>query len=441
MQYSAKPLKISRLKRPLTGEIDLPADKSITHRAIMLASCAKGKSEIRNWLDSHDTRATLEILISIGTEATIEDKKLIIQGKNMQFQEPKDILDAKNSGTSARLIAGILSTQNFFSVMTGDESLRKRPMDRVIEPLRQMGAQIDARGGGRSLPMAIRGGRLKGIEFENKRASAQVKSSIILAGLGAEGNIRVFEPILSRDHTERMLGFLGLKIKTAQEREGYYVELEGGQIVPGFDIVCPADPSSAAFLASAAALIEGSNLRLRRVLLNKTRIGFFEKLSQMGAKVAFENVREEFGDIVGDIRVEYSGRLKAVEVKPEEVPRMIDEIVMLAVLMAVAKGSSAVRGAKELRVKESDRIKAIVKNLRAMGADIEELEDGFEIEGVESLKGAYIETFSDHRVAMAFSIAGLIADGETYIDNPDCVGVSFRDFYEKIGQIAGFEIP
>ncbi|MGC8852913.1 MAG: 3-phosphoshikimate 1-carboxyvinyltransferase, partial [Hydrogenobacter sp.] len=349
--------------------------------------------------------------------------------------EPSDIIDAKNSGTTARLLMGVLSTQEFFSVITGDESLRNRPMLRVVEPLRQMGAWLDGREKGNKLPVAIRGGKLKGISFFNKKASAQVKSALLLASLKADGITEITEPYLSRDHTERMLRLFGAEITQLEGKDGHIVKLRGGQKLHAREIYCPADPSSSAFFVALAVLTEGSELILKDVLVNPTRDGFFRKLKQMGAHLEYINLREISGEPIADIWVKGEGRLKGIDIREEDIPSLIDELPILALIMALAKGTSSVRGARELRIKESDRIKAIVENLRSMGAKIEEYEDGFYIEGVEKLRGAHIKTYKDHRIAMTFSIAGLVAEGETIIDHPECVSVSYPEFYKDLERL------
>jgi len=283
-------------------------------------------------------------------------------------------------------------------------------MLRVVEPLRNMGANIEGREEGNKLPIAIKGGKLKGISYFNKRASAQVKTALLLAGLRAEGITEVVEPYLSRDHTERMLKLFGGEIITIPGEKGHIVKVKGGQELQGTEVYCPADPSSAAYFAALATLAPGGQLILKEVLLNPTRDGFFRKLLEMGADIEFKDFKEVSNEPVADVVVKPAEGLKAVKVSPSEVPTLIDEIPILAVLMAFAEGVSEVRGAKELRYKESDRIKAIVVNLRKMGVQVEELEDGFIIEGTEKLKGARIETFNDHRIAMAFTVAGLITD-------------------------------
>lgn len=424
--------------RGVKGELRVPSDKSITHRAFILGALASGETLVREPLISEDTKATLEVLKNLGTEVREDNKEIVIQGRNYAFLEPKEVLDCKNSGTTARIMAGVLATQPFFSVLFGDESLRERPMLRVVEPLREMGAKIDGREDGNKLPIAIRGGKLRGISYFNKRASAQVKSSLILAGLRAEGITEILEPVLSRDHTERMLKLFGVEVITISEERGHIVKVKGGQELKGAEIFCPADPSSAAYFVALATLAPKGSLKLKDVLLNPTRDGFYRKLLEMGANIAFENTREVSGEPIADLVVRPVERLKAVKVSPEEVPSMIDEIPILAVLMALAEGVSEVRGAKELRYKESDRIKAIVHNLRKMGVKVEELEDGFIIEGTDKLKGAKIETFGDHRIAMAFTIAGLVTDEEVFIDNPQCVSVSYPQFWEDLLKVVEF---
>ncbi|MFN3599243.1 MAG: 3-phosphoshikimate 1-carboxyvinyltransferase [Aquificaceae bacterium] len=424
-------LKLTKAKG-IKCEIRAPSDKSISHRALILSSLAEGESHIKEWLSSEDTLATLNILKALGVEIQSKGNNLRVIGRGYNFTEPFDVLDAKNSGTTARLMLGVLSTQDFFSVITGDASLRKRPMLRVVEPLREMGAFLDGREKGNKLPISVRGGQLKGISFFNKKASAQVKSALLLAGLRAEGYTEVYEPVLSRDHTERMLKAFGVEVLQLEGKEGHIVKVKGGQRLTATEILCPADPSSASFFAALGVLLEGSEVLLKDVLVNPTRDGFFRKLREMGADVMYENLREVCNEPVADVFVRYSGRLRAVEVLPEEVPSMIDEIPILAVVMSLAEGVSKVKGAQELRVKESDRIRAVVENLKAMGVKVQEYEDGFEIEGRENLEGAFIKTYGDHRIAMAFSIAGLLARGETTIDDPQCVAVSYPDFYRHI---------
>ena len=421
------------------GELRVPSDKSISHRAIIIGSLADGEVRVKNWLRSADTLATLNIYRALG--ARIEElspTELVVRGGGLfSFREPGDILNAENSGTTTRLTLGVLSAQPFFAVLTGDDSLRRRPMLRVVKPLREMGATIDGREEGNLLPIAVRGGRLKGISFFNKKASAQVKSALLLAGLHAEGITEVEEPYLSRDHTERMLQLFEVDLTVIPAEGGILVKLKGGQQPKGDkDIFVPADPSSAAFFAAAAVLLPGSKLLLKDVLINPTRDGFFRKLKEMGANIEYTNVRELSMEPIADIYVEYSPNLRGVRVFPEEVPAMIDELPLLAVVATQVEGETRIEGAAELRVKESDRIKAVVENLRKMGAKVEELPDGMVIEGKTPLRGGVeIKTYDDHRIAMAFTIAGLIADKPVKLDNPQCVSVSYPQFFEDLKRV------
>ena len=421
------------------GELRVPSDKSISHRAIIIGSLADGKVRVKNWLRSADTLATLNIYRSLGADIEeLSPTELLVKGKGLySFKEPADVLNAENSGTTTRLTLGVLAAQPFFAVITGDNSLRRRPMLRVVKPLREMGATIDGREEGNLLPLAVRGGKLKGISFFNKKASAQVKSALLLAGLHAEGVTEVEEPYLSRDHTERMLQLFEIDLTVIPAEGGILVKLKGGQQPKGDkDIFVPADPSSAAFFAAAAVLLPGSKLFLKDVLINPTRDGFFRKLKEMGANIEYTNVRELSMEPIADIYVEYSPNLRGVKVYPEEVPAMIDELPLLAVVATQAEGETRIEGAAELRVKESDRIKATVENLRKMGAKVEELPDGMIIEGKTPLKGGVeVKTYDDHRIAMAFTIAGLIADKPIKLDNPECVAVSYPQFFEDLKKV------
>ncbi len=423
----------------IEGELRVPSDKSISHRAIIIGSLAEGEVRVKNWLRSADTSATLNIYRLLGAEIEeVGEDELIVKGKGLfSFREPKDVLNAENSGTTTRLTLGVLAAQPFFSVITGDDSLRRRPMLRVVKPLREMGATIDGREEGNLLPVAVRGGKLKGIAFFNKKASAQVKSALLLAGLHAEGITEVEEPYLSRDHTERMLQLFEVRLDIVPTEGGILVKLKGPQEPKGDkEIFVPADPSSAAFFAAAAVLLPGSRLVLKDVLVNPTRDGFFRKLKEMGAKIEYTNYREISMEPVADVVVEYSPDLKGVKVYPEEVPAMIDELPLLAIVATQAEGETLISGASELRVKESDRIKATVENLRAMGANIEELPDGMVIKGKSPLRGNItVKTYDDHRIAMAFTVAGLLSDGPVKLDNPGCVAVSYPQFFEDLKKV------
>ena len=423
--------------KEVKGVLRVPSDKSITHRAFIFGGLAKGITLVKEPLRSADTLATLGILKELGVHIEEEGNAIKIEGKNFNLEEPLNVLDAQNSGTTARLMMGVLATQSFFSVITGDSSLRRRPMLRVVEPLRSMGASLDGRQGGKFLPVSVRGGNLKGIDFFNEKSSAQVKSAVLIAGLRAEGQTLVKEKVKSRDHTERMFKAFGVDVEVS-ESDLYEVKVKGGQDLKGTEVFCPADPSSASFFCALCVLSPEGDLRLSNVLVNPTRDRFFKKLREMGAEIYYENPREISGEPVADIVVRGGSSLRGVEVLPEEVPSLIDEIPILAVVMATAEGVSTVRGAKELRVKESDRIKAIVENLRSMGVKVEEFEDGFQIEGPSKLRGATVKTYSDHRIAMAFTVAGLVADGKTIIDDPECVRISYPNFFKDLEKIAFF---
>ncbi|WP_293443362.1 3-phosphoshikimate 1-carboxyvinyltransferase [Persephonella sp.] len=422
--------------KSIKGELRVPSDKSISHRSIILTSMAEGISTVKNFLKAGDTLTTVNVYRKLGIRIT-EDKGIIkVHGKGLYgFSEPDDILDMGNSGTTTRLTLGLLSGQRFFSALTGDESLRKRPMKRVSQPLRQMNASIDGRNDGELLPLSVRGSVLKGINFFNKKASAQVKSALLIAGLMAEGKTTIVEPYMSRDHTEKMLKAMGADIHMYQQGE-YTVQIKKTERLNPVDIDVPADPSSAAFFAAAAVILPGSELLLKDVLINPTRDGFFRKIKQMGAFVEYTNVREINGEPVADILVRYSDDLKAVQVVKEEIPSMVDEIPILAVVATQAEGDTVITGASELRVKESDRIKAVVENLKKVGVEVQELEDGMVIKGKSRIKGGYVDSFKDHRIAMAFSILGLISENGIKIKDADCAYISYPEFFEHLQSVA-----
>ncbi len=422
--------------KSIKGELRVPSDKSISHRSIILTSMAEGTSTVKNFLKAGDTLTTVNVYRKLGIKIT-EDKGIIkVNGKGLYgFSEPDDILDMGNSGTTTRLTLGLLSGQRFFSALTGDESLRKRPMKRVSQPLKQMNAKIDGRNDGELLPLSVRGSDLKGINFFNKKASAQVKSALLIAGLMAEGETTVVEPYKSRDHTEKMLKAMGADIHMYQQGE-YTVQIKKTERLYPIDIDVPADPSSAAFFAAAAVILPDSELLLKDVLINPTRDGFFRKIKQMGAFVEYTNVREINGEPVADILVRYSDDLKAVQVVKEEIPSMVDEIPILAVVATQAEGDTVITGASELRVKESDRIKAVVENLKKVGVEVQELEDGMIIKGKSRIKGGYVDSYKDHRIAMAFSILGLISEDGIKIKDADCAYISYPEFFEHLQSVA-----
>jgi len=415
----------------LKGEITPPPDKSISHRAVMFASLAKGESRIKNFLWAKDPISSLNAMKSLGVKIQVNDiKEIIVQGEGLQsLKEPEDVIDCGNSGTTIRLLSGILAGQPFLSILSGDESLRQRPMKRIIEPLRQMGVEICSRAENRFPPVVIRGGNLKGISYEMPIASAQVKSAILLAGLLAKGDTTVKEPHKSRDHTEKMLKSMGVELYITNNT----IKIsQPSQELKAFDIAIPNDFSSAAFFIGGACLVPDSEVIIKNVCLNETRTGFLEVLRSMGAKIEIFNLKEQAGEPVGDILVKKSSGLKGVTVQGEIIPRLIDEFPILCIIATQAEGLTVIRDAKDLRAKESDRIKAMVTELSKMGVPIKEFEDGVEIKGPCKLKGTEVYSYKDHRIAMALSIAGLISEGKTTIIDADCVDISFPEFYDLL---------
>jgi 3-phosphoshikimate 1-carboxyvinyltransferase len=407
----------------VAGELRVPGDKSISHRALILAAMAEGVTEIRGLLRGEDCLATLRVLQALGAE--IEDGDLVrVRGRGAgALREAETVLDAGNSGTTLRLMAGVLAGRPMLSVLTGDDSLRQRPMRRVVEPLRAMGAEILGRCGGDRAPLAIRGGGLRGIAWRSRVASAQVKSSILLAGLQAVGVTEVVEPVVSRDHTERMLDAFGVAVR----RGGAAVRVAGPATPRGTAIAVPGDFSSAAFFLVAAAVRPGADLLVREVGVNPTRTGLLDVLRRMGASVSLEAAREAGGEPVADVRVR-GGRLAGVRVPAEELPRLIDEVPVLAVAAALAGGETVIEGAGELRVKEVDRLAALAEELTAMGAAIRVDGERLRIAGGCPLHGARVASRGDHRMAMSLAVAGASADGETTIRDTDCVETSFPGF-------------
>jgi len=425
-------IKINRVK-VLKGEISPPGDKSISHRAIILGAIASGKSRVSNFCPGDDALRTVEAFRALGINIIESgEKEFEIGGKGLYgLQEPANIIDAGNSGTTTRLLAGLLAGQKFFSVITGDASLRSRPMKRVTEPLRMMGAQIDGRRGGDFAPLSIRGGELKPISYHTPVPSAQVKSAILLAGLYSSGMTEVIEPIPSRDHTERMLKTLGARIET----NGARVRIEGGAKLEPFSLSIPGDISSAAFFMVGGTIVPKSEIIIRQVGINPLRTGVIEVLQKMGADLKIMELKEEGGEKQADIVVK-SAELKGIEISGEIIPRVIDELPILAVAASQAEGTTIIRDAKELRVKETDRIKAMVEGLRQMGVEAEELEDGMVITGPKKLQGARIFSYGDHRIAMSFIIAGLVASGETIIEDTASIATSFPDFVKLLASLA-----
>lgn len=422
--------KVTPLNRPLKGIIKVPADKSISHRAAMFSALVKEPVLINNFSLGADCMSTLSVLKQLGVEIEFQSQNnLIISNKN-GFKAPVDILDAGNSGTTIRLMSGILASQDFDCALTGDESLRKRPMARIMKPLQQMGADICSENNDNKAPLLIKGKKLNGIIYNSPVASAQVKSCVLLAGLNAKGTTVVKEPFLSRDHTERLLSYLGADVKT----KGDGVEIKKSILYPR-SISIPGDISSAAFFIVAGAIIPDSEIIIQDVGLNPTRTGIIDVMRQMGAEIEILNQRTECNEEVGDIKVCYS-RLKGIDIGKEMIPRIIDEIPIIAIAATQAEGMTIVREAEELRNKESDRIKAVCTELKKLGANITEAEDGFVISGKTKLRGnCYMETYHDHRIAMSEYIAGLICMEPIAIKEFNWVNISFPEFndvFEKI---------
>ena len=417
--------------KTIRGEITVPGDKSISHRAVMLAAISQGKSEISGFLQGEDCLSTIACFRKLGIEINNRNELIEVEGKGLYgLNEPSTALDAGNSGTTMRLLSGILAGQPFTSRLIGDSSLQHRPMNRVATPLRLMGAEVSGVGEKCCAPLTICGGNLIAIDWQSTVASAQVKSAILLAGLYANGRTRVSEPVLSRDHTERMLRAFGVDILSA----GVQATILAPKQLIAQKIVVPGDISSAAFFLVAAALLPNSELIIRNVGLNPTRTGIIDVLRIMGANIEFDNITENNAEISGDIIVR-TGKLQGAEIGIDIMPRLIDEIPIIAVLAMIAEGKTTITGAQELRVKESDRITAIVTAFRKMGAVIEELPDGMIIQGGQKLHGAAIESYHDHRIAMAAAIAGLFADGQTSIDNDECIDISFPGFAELLSKV------
>jgi len=418
----------------IRGQIQVPGDKSISHRALMLGAIAEGETQIEGLLLGEDPLSTAACFRAMG--AVISDlntKRVMVQGIGLgQLQEPVTILDAGNSGTTMRLMLGLLASQpqRFFTV-TGDASLRSRPMKRVIQPLQQMGAEIWCRSGGYA-PLAIQGQALKPIHFQSPIASAQVKSCILLAGLLTPGQTTVTEPALSRDHSERMLRAFGADLTV--DPETCSVTVTGGATLRGQTVIVPGDISSAAFWLVAGAILPDSELLIQNVGVNPTRTGILEALARMEAEITLENQRLVAGEPVADLRVR-SSHLKACEIGGDLIPRLIDEIPILAVAATQAVGKTVIRDAAELRVKESDRLAVMAAQLNRMGAQVSELPDGLEIIGGTALQGAEVDSYTDHRIAMSLAIAALKANGQTVIGRAEAAAVSYPDFAPILQQL------
>lgn len=425
---------VSPTGKPLHGTIRVPADKSISHRAVILGTLADGDTRVENFLQSETTRATLNGMRALG--AQIEEtasNTLIIHGRGLRsLREPNDVLFCAGSGTTMRLLAGICAGQNFLSVLDGTPALKRRPMARVVDPLRAMGATILARDEGRLPPLVIRGGQLHGIDYTMDIASAQVKSAILFAGLFADTPTTVHEPGASRDHTERMLRAFGVQTERIRNSRRATRLYPISNLRSPASISVPNDFSSAAFFIVAALLTPSSEICIEHVGSNATRMGLLDVLAEMGARVQVENEQQESGEPAADLIVRAVEGLRAAQVSGDLVPRMIDEFPILAVAATQARGETVVRDAQELRVKESDRIAMLAQELRKMGAQIEERTDGFAVMGPTRLRGARVSAHNDHRLAMSLAIAGLVSSGETVIEGWECIADSFPNFEETL---------
>lgn len=426
-----KQLRVGRCSA-FGGEVTTVApDKSISHRVAMFSLLSESPATVENFLRAEDTLCSLSIAAQLGAKVSWVDQKLVITPPS-KVNEPSDILNCGNAGTAMRLYIGLLSAQEGFFVLSGDKYLNARPMKRVVDPLTKIGAKIDGRFGGNFAPIAVRGNEnLSPFDYQSPIASAQVKSALILAALFSGGTCYFSEPELSRDHTERMLAGMGAEI--ANENGRVRIEPLKAPLAP-LNFRVPADPSSGFFFAVAAAIVPGSEVVLKNVTLNPTRVEAYRVLERMGAKVEFVEKENRF-EPVGDIRIAH-GELRGVEVH-ENISWLIDELPALSIAMANAQGKSVVRGAGELRVKESDRIKSVVSNLVRCGVNAKELADGFEIEGGRPLKGATIDSYGDHRIAMSFSVAALNAEGEMTINESECIATSFPNFVTIFRDLGG----
>ena len=424
--------------RPFNGEITVPGDKSISHRAVMFGAIAKGTTRIRNFLMGADCLSTIDCFRRLGVQIDVEaaSGQVTVHGrglrglKGQQETAASIVLDTGNSGTTTRLISGILAGQDFPSLLAGDASLNTRPMKRIMEPLSQMGARIRSVKGNGCAPLAIEPGQLHGIHYTTKVASAQVKSAILLAGLYADSPTSVTEPALSRNHTELMLKGFGADVSSIINGDGTATaSIRPCRELFAQDIVVPGDISSAAYFIAAALLVPGSSLLIKNVGINPTRAGFLSVCRDMGGDITLLNERQKGGEPSADLLVKHSS-LHGVTIEGSLIPTLIDELPMAAVLAAFAEGTTVIRDAAELKVKESDRIATVTANLRAMGCDVTPTDDGMIIRGGKSLHGAVLDSYLDHRVAMSFAVAGLAASGETRIRDANCVDISFPGFYD-----------
>ena len=418
--------------KPLRGTLTVSGDKSISHRAVMLGSLATGTTEIEGFLPGEDCLSTIRCFRSMGVQIEQNGSSVKVFGRGLrELTAPAGILDCGNSGTTTRLLSGVLAAQHFNSVLSGDASIQRRPMKRIMIPLRAMGADITSVSGNDCAPLSVHGKQLYGIHFNSPIASAQVKSAVLLAGLYASGQTTVTEPALSRDHTERMLRSFGAKVLTGNFEDRPPVTVTETQNLYGTEISVPGDISSAAFFLVGASIVPGSEVVLRNVGINPTRDGVISALRAMGAKIEVLEVRNEDSEPAADLLVRYAP-LHGTEIGGALIPRLIDELPVLAAAAAVAEGRTVIRDAAELKVKESNRIRTMAEGLSRLGAKVEETEDGLIIDGGAALHGGAVESYSDHRIAMSFAILSLVTDGEVRISDSDCVNISAPTFYEDL---------
>ncbi|WP_270179045.1 3-phosphoshikimate 1-carboxyvinyltransferase [Alkalihalobacillus sp. CinArs1] len=415
----------------LQGSITIPGDKSISHRAVMFGAMAKGTSRISNFLPGEDCLSTISCFEQMGVSIEHEGTSVVVHGRGIEaLQEPNELLNVGNSGTTFRLMMGVLAGRPFYSVLAGDDSIAKRPMNRVSIPLKEMGATIDGRDDGTYAPISIRGGQLIGMNYSSPVASAQVKSAILLAGLQAKGTTSVTETHRSRNHTENMLESFGVKVN----RDGLTVGVEGGQELKATDVEVPGDISSAAFFLVAGAIVPHSTVTLLNVGINHTRSGIIDVLEQMGADLTIQNRRVINQEEVADLTIKTSD-LTGITIEGEMIPRLIDEIPIIALLATKAKGKTVIKDAEELKVKETNRIDAVVDALSALGAAIKGTEDGMIIEGTDRLKGATLSSLGDHRIGMMLAVAGCITESELTLEKPEAIKVSYPGFFDHMKQL------
>lgn len=415
----------------LKGEIQVPGDKSISHRAVMLGSLAKGTTRITGFLQGADCLSTISCFEKMGVSIENTGDTVLVHGRGMRgLEKPEGVLDCGNSGTTMRLISGILSAQDFDVTLTGDASIQKRPMKRIMDPLSRMGASIKSLPGNGCAPLYIQGRPLTGIHYASPVASAQVKSSVLLAGLYADGETAVTEPSLSRDHTERMLGLFGADIAS----EGTTARITPARELFAADIQVPGDISSAAYFIAAGLIVPGSQILIKNVGINPTRAGILEVCRKMGGDIRMLNRNEGRGEPTADLLVTHSS-LKGTVIEGDIIPTLIDELPVIAAMACFAEGETIIRDASELKVKESNRIAVMAQNLTAMGAQVRETDDGLRILGGRPLHGAVIDSHDDHRIAMTFAVAALCSQGETKIQGRECVNISYPAFYKDLGSL------